>query len=189
MIKTGIFGGSFNPIHNGHIALARQILQKSDLEEIWFVVSPQNPLKTSDSLAEDEIRLMLVKAALEDENHFVASDYEFKMPRPSFMYDTLKAMRAEYPERLFTLLIGGDNWVKFQHWYRWEDILRDFRILIYPRKGAVIDKNSLSGNVKIVDTQLYDISSTEIREMIDKGEDISHLVPEAVANYYKYEED
>ena len=105
------------------------------------------------------------------------------------MYDTLKAMRAEYPERLFTLLIGGDNWVRFQHWYRWEDILRDFRILIYPRKGAVIDKNSLPGNVKIVDTQLYDISSTEIREMIDKGEDISHLVPEAVANYYKYEED
>lgn len=189
MIKTGIFGGSFNPIHNGHIALARQILEKSDLEEIWFVVSPQNPLKSADSLADDETRLMLVKAALEGEVYLVASDYEFKMPRPSYMYDTLTAMRADYPERQFTLLIGGDNWVRFHHWYRWEDILRNFRIIIYPREGSYINKDSLPNNVKIVDTQLYNISSTEIREKIRKGEDISRLVPEAVANHYKYEED
>lgn len=189
MIKTGIFGGSFNPIHNGHIALARQILEKSDLEEIWFVVSPQNPLKSADSLADDETRLMLVKSALEGEEKLTASDYEFKMPRPSYMYDTLTAMRAEYPERQFILLIGGDNWVRFHHWYRWEEILRDFRIIIYPREGSYIDKDSLPNNVKIVDTQLYNISSTEIREKISKGEDISRLVPEAVANHYKYEED
>lgn len=184
MIKTGIFGGSFNPIHFGHIALARQILDKSDLEEIWFVVSPQNPMKSADSLADDETRLKLVKAALEGEDKLVASDYEFKMPRPSYMYDTLTAMRTDYPERQFTLLIGGDNWVKFHHWYRWEDILREFRIIIYPRKGAEIDNNVLPENVEIVNTQLYDISSTEIREKISRGEDISLLVPQAVVKYY-----
>ena len=184
MIKTGIFGGSFNPIHFGHIALARQILDKSDLEEIWFVVSPQNPMKSADSLADDETRLKLVKAALGGEDKLVASDYEFKMPRPSYMYDTLTAMRTDYPERQFTLLIGGDNWVKFHHWYRWEDILREFRIIIYPRKGAEIDNNVLPENVEIVNTQLYDISSTEIREKISRGEDISLLVPQAVVKYY-----
>ena len=185
MIKSGIFGGSFNPIHNGHIALAKQILEKSDLEEIWFVVSPQNPMKSVESLADDQTRLRLVRASLEGEKGLVASDYEFNMPRPSYMYDTLTSLSADYPERQFTLLIGGDNWVRFHHWYRWEDILRNFRIIIYPRRGSDIERTTLPPNVEIVDTQLYDISSTEIREMLGKGEDISHLVPQAVANYYK----
>lgn len=186
---TGIFGGSFNPIHNGHIALARQILDKGDLDEIWFMVSPQNPLKSADTLADDNYRLTLVRAALEGETRLKACDYEFNMPRPSYTYDTLMALRRDYPDRDFTLIMGGDNWERFHRWYKWEDILRQFRIIIYPRQGAAIDTASLPANVRLVDTTLYNISSTEIREKISKGEDISRLVPEAVAKSIRYEED
>ncbi len=186
---TGIFGGSFNPIHNGHIALARQILDKGDLDEIWFMVSPQNPLKSADTLADDNYRLTLVRAALEGETRLKACDYEFNMPRPSYTYDTLMALRRDYPDRDFTLIMGGDNWERFHRWYKWEEILRQFRIIIYPRQGAAIDTASLPANVRLVDTTLYNISSTEIREKISKGEDISRLVPEAVAKSIRYEED
>ena len=185
MIPTGIFGGSFNPIHNGHISLARQILKAGGLDEIWFVVSPQNPLKSADTLADDDYRLSLVRKALEGEPSLVASDYEFHMPRPSYMYDTLMAMRRDYPDRDFVLLIGGDNWTMFNRWYRWEDILHNFRIIIYPRQGSYIDISTLPANVSLVETELYNISSTEIRDKISKGEDITHLVPEAIAKLIK----
>ena len=185
MITTGIFGGSFNPIHNGHISLARQILKAGGLDEIWFVVSPQNPLKSADTLADDDYRLSLVRKALEGEPSLVASDYEFHMPRPSYMYDTLMAMRRDYPDRDFVLLIGGDNWTMFNRWYRWEDILHNFRIIIYPRQGSDIDISTLPANVRLVETELYNISSTEIRDKISKGEDITHLVPEAIAKLIK----
>lgn len=185
MITTGIFGGSFNPIHNGHISLARQILKAGGLDEIWFVVSPQNPLKSADTLADDDYRLSLVRKALEGEPSLVASDYEFHMPRPSYMYDTLMAMRRDYPGRDFVLLIGGDNWTMFNRWYRWEDILHNFRIIIYPRQGSYIDISTLPANVRLVETELYNISSTEIRDKISKGEDITHLVPEAIAKLIK----
>lgn len=185
MITTGIFGGSFNPIHNGHISLARQILKAGGLDEIWFVVSPQNPLKSADTLADDDYRLSLVRKALEGEPSLVASDYEFHMSRPSYMYDTLMAMRRDYPDRDFVLLIGGDNWTMFNRWYRWEDILHNFRIIIYPRQGSYIDISTLPANVRLVETELYNISSTEIRDKISKGEDITHLVPEAIAKLIK----
>lgn len=186
---TGIFGGSFNPIHNGHIALARQILEKGSLDEIWFMVSPQNPLKSADTLADDNYRLKLVREALKDEQRITACDYEFHMPRPSYTYDTLMSLRKDCPDRDFVLIMGGDNWERFHRWYKWEDILRQFRIIIYPRQGAAIDPASLPANVRLVDTTLYNISSTEIREKISKGEDISRLVPEAVAKSIRYEED
>ena len=185
MNRTGAFGGSFNPIHNGHIALARQILKEGGLDEIWFVVSPHNPLKSADSLADESYRLSLVRAALEGEISLVASDYEFHTPRPSYMYDTLTSMQGDFPDREFVLIIGGDNWTRFHRWYRSEDILRNFRIIIYPRQGAQIDISSLPSNVRLVDTQLYNISSTEIRNKISKGEDITCLVPEAVAKLIK----
>ena len=185
MIPTGIFGGSFNPIHNGHISLARQILKAGGLDEIWFVVSPQNPLKSADTLADDDYRLSLVRKALEGEPSLVASDYEFHMPRPSYMYDTLMAMRRDYPDRDFVLLIGGDNWTMFNRWYRWEDILHNFRIIIYPRQGSYIDISTLPANVRLVETELYNISSTERRDKISKGEDITHLVPESIAKLIK----
>ena len=116
MINTGIFGGSFNPIHNGHIALAKHILLLAGLDEIWFVVSPQNPFKSTDSdLLADHFRLELTRLALADEPHLVANDYEFRLPKPSYMWHTLQAMSYDYPNRTFTLLIGADNWMRFSH--------------------------------------------------------------------------
>ena len=186
MKKVGIFGGSFNPIHTGHIALAKSLCEKAGLDEVWFMVSPMNPFKkTATDLLDDHLRLEMVEKALEKEPQLKACDYEFHMPRPSYMYDTLTSMQRDYPDREFVLIIGGDNWKMFHRWYRWEDILRKFRIIIYPRQGADIDISSLPSNVCLVETELYNISSTEIRNKISLGEDISSLVPEAVAKLIK----
>mgnify|MGYP003547974148 FL=1 len=116
MIKTGIYGGSFNPVHNGHIALAHELRQLAGLDEIWFVVSPQNPLKTQASLLNDRKRLDMTRRALEPYPELVASNYEFALPRPSYMWHTLQSLSARYPDREFTLIIGADNWACFDRW-------------------------------------------------------------------------
>ena len=113
MIKTGLFGGSFNPIHRGHIHLARQLLRRAHLDEVWFLVSPQNPLKQDMRLAPEEQRLEMVRIALRRFKRLSASDFEFPLPRPSYTWNTLQALSREYPDREFTLLIGGDNWERF----------------------------------------------------------------------------
>jgi nicotinate-nucleotide adenylyltransferase len=181
MIKTGIFGGSFNPIHNGHIALAKHILSLAGLDEIWFVVSPQNPFKSTDSdLLADHFRLELTRLALADEPHLVANDYEFHLPKPSYMWHTLQAMSYDYPNRTFTLLIGADNWMRFSHWYHADDIIAHYPIVIYPRQGAPIDTATLPPNVRLVDTPLYNISSTEIRRRIRTGTPVDTLLPPSI---------
>lgn len=181
MIRTGVFGGSFNPIHNGHIALALQLLKEGGLEEIWFMVSPQNPLKTRSSLLDDATRLRLVRAALEDYPQLKACDYESHMPVPSYTYDTLLSMGADFPDRELVLLMGADNWKNFHRWYRNKDIVDNYNIIIYPREGAVVDPITLPRNARLVDTPLYNISSTDIRRRIKEGQDISSLVPLQVA--------
>ena len=110
MIKTGIFGGSFNPIHNGHISLAKQLKEKAGLDEVWLMVSPQNPMKQQADLLSDEVRLQMVRLALEHETGIVASDYEMHLPKPSYTWNTLQALSRDYPDRQFMLMIGGDNW-------------------------------------------------------------------------------
>lgn len=177
MKRTGIFGGSFNPIHNGHISLARQLLDKAGLDEIWFVVSPQNPLKQRGQLLDDDKRLQMVKEALAHEPHMTASDYEFHLPRPSYMWDTLQSLSHDYPENQFTLLIGGDNWNCFDRWYHHDDIIRHYPIVIYPRDTSNIDPALLPPHVKLVNTPLYSISSTEIRQRIRNGLSIKGWVP------------
>jgi len=179
--KIGIYGGSFNPIHNGHIALARNFLEKTGLDEVWFVVSPQNPFKVNDKLLDDGQRLLMVREALQDEPGMVASDYEFHLPRPSYMWNTLQSMSRDYPGYEFTLLIGGDNWTRFSQWYHSDDILRTYRIAIYPRRGDTIDSTTLPANVFLLDTGLIDVSSTEIRRRISQGLSIDSLVPPSVA--------
>lgn len=182
--RTGIFGGSFNPIHNGHIALARQILERYGLHEIWFVVSPQNPLKSESTLLPDVQRLEMVRAALRDEVGMEASDYEFALPRPSYTWDTLCAMRRDFPDREFVLLIGGDNWERFRRWYHHDDIAANYDIIVYPRKGSALDVSNLPPRVSIADTPLLDISSTEIRRRIAAGESIDGMVPDAVKEFF-----
>lgn len=176
-IRTGLYGGSFNPIHNGHIAIARQMIEKVGLNEVWFMVSPQNPLKERNTLLDDAKRLEMARKALEGQPRLKACDYEFALPRPSYTWHTLQALWRDYPDREFILMIGADNWAHFGRWYHADDIMRTCNILIYPRRGYDVDTLSLPARAQLVDTGLYDVSSTEIRQLIKEGRDISRLVP------------
>ena len=122
-IKTGIYGGSFNPIHNGHIAIARKMIELAGLDEVWLMVSPQNPLKHSADLLDEQLRLDMTRIALEPYPQLKACDYGFHLPRPSYMWHTLQSLANDYPEREFTLLIGADNWAVFDRWYHADDII------------------------------------------------------------------
>ena len=179
MIRTGIFGGSFNPIHNGHISLARQLREKAGLDEVWLMVSPQNPLKAQADLLDDQIRMEMARLAVEGETGIIASDYEMHLPKPSYTWNTLEALKRDYPDREFVLMIGGDNWQLFDKWYRADDIRNQYQIIVYPRRGC-------EGGIDELD--LIDISSTEIRDCIKAGKTIDHLVPKAVAEYIKEHE-
>lgn len=179
--KIGIFGGSFNPIHVGHIALAKSLREQAGLDEVWFMVSPQNPFKTqATDLLADDLRLMLVREALKDEPFLKACDYEFHLPKPSYTWHTLQAMSKDYPDVAFTLLIGGDNWAAFDKWYHYEDILKRYSIVVYPRQGCSINTQHLPANVKVVNTPLLNISSTEIRTLIAEGKSVHGLVPQNI---------
>lgn len=181
MTKIGIFGGSFNPIHNGHIALARQLCQLAGLDEVWLMVTPQNPLKQSATdLLDDQLRYQMARLALYGEPRVKASNYEFHLPKPSYTWNTLQHLGQDFPACAFTLLIGGDNWELFPRWYRAADILSHYPVVVYPRRGSTIDRSSLPQNVTVVDTPLLDVSSTDIRRRIRSGHPIDHLVPQHI---------
>ena len=185
--SIGLFGGSFNPIHIGHISLAKQLKQLAELDEIWFMVSPQNPLKESSDLLDEKLRFEMTEAALLGEEGLKACDYEFHMPRPSYTWNTLQRLREDFPNDTFILLIGGDNWQNFSRWYHADDILKHHQLVVYPRRGSTIAE--VPQNVKVVNTELLDISSTEIRQRVKAGKSIAGMVPTAieplVAHYYK----
>ena len=179
MMKVGVFGGSFNPIHNGHVALAQAMLQQCGLDEVWLMVSPQNPLKQQADLLDDERRLEMARKALEGVEGVVASDYEFHLPKPSYTWTTLQRLSEDFPENEFFLLIGGDNWSHFNRWYRAEDILAHYPVVVYPRKGETITH---TGVQVLENVPLLDVSSTEIRRRVKEGADIAGLVPAAIIN-------
>jgi nicotinate-nucleotide adenylyltransferase len=181
MLRTGLFGGSFNPIHNGHVAIARHLLLSAGLDEVWFMVSPQNPLKDRSCLLNDEKRLQLVQLALEGEPHMKACGYEFALPRPSYTWNTLCHLAIDYPDRDFMLLIGGDNFQHFGLWRNAKEIMEGYKIVVYPRADAPIDTDNLPRGVTVVDTPLLNISSTMVREMVRQGKSIDGLVPPKVA--------
>lgn len=168
--RIGIFGGSFNPIHCGHITLAKIVLERTDLDEIWLMVSPQNPLKKEEELLDDQLRFELAQKALKNVEGIKASDYEFHLPKPSYTWNTLKSLSRDFPDCTFTLLIGGDNWARFERWYHWKDILRQYDVLVYPRGGY-------GGNFE---APLLPVSSTEIREMVRWGKALDYLVPDEI---------
>ena len=166
-----IFGGSFNPIHSGHIALAQAVLRQCQLDEVWLMVSPQNPLKRNDSdLLDDSLRFEMAQKALEGVEGVKACDYEFHLPKPSYTWNTLQHLSADYPDREFVLIIGGDNWAHFQRWRHWQDILWHHRVIAYPRDQYL----------GTIDVPLLDVSSTEIRERVRQGQSIDGLVPEII---------
>ena len=173
MKRIAIFGGSFNPIHNGHIALAQAVLRQCALDEVWLMVSPQNPLKQHDSdLLDDDLRLHMAQKALEGIDGIKACDYEFHLPKPSYTWNTLQHLSKDYTDYTFILLIGGDNWAHFERWRRWQDILWHHDVIVYPR-------NNHPGTI---DVPLLDISSTDIRRRIKAGESIKGMVPESIVN-------
>lgn len=164
MIRTGIYGGSFNPIHNGHIGLVRLILQQGLVDEVWLVVSPQNPFKVDAALLDERERLHLTRLAVEDEPGIEVSDVEFSLPRPSFMSVTLRTLSLRHPEHQFSLIIGADNWERFSQWHEADWILAHYPLIVFPRPGYTLDE--MPPDVRKADTPLFDISSTEIRSRI-----------------------
>ena len=170
-MKIGIYGGSFNPVHFGHVGLAKWVIENTDLDELWLLVTPNNPLKKADTLAPEQQRLAAVREAIKDVPHVIASDFEFSLPRPSYTANTLRALQVAHPEHSFTLVIGEDNWAIFTQWREYEYILSNFRIFVYPRRGVSIINHQSSifkfSNYKEIrflsEAPYYDISSTEIR--------------------------
>ena len=170
-MRIGIYGGSFNPVHFGHVGLAKWVIEHTDLDELWLLVSPNNPLKSADSLAPEQERLAAVREAIKDIKGLKASDFEFSLPRPSYTANTLRALQKAYPEHEFTLVIGEDNIAIFNQWKEYEYILENFRIFVYPRHLTA--KRSFSETVFqakpvkelrfLSDAPLFDISSTAIR--------------------------
>lgn len=169
-MRVGLFGGSFNPIHTGHIRLGEWICKHGHVDELWFLVSPLNPFKQGDtSLLADEARLQLARIAVEGRPHLCVSDFEMHLPRPSYMVKTLEELRKTHPQIEFVLVIGADNWQRFPQWKDSEKILRHHSVLVYPRPGYDIDSTTLPLNVKLINSPLFDISSTEIRQAIRSG--------------------
>ena len=166
-MQIGIYGGSFNPVHFGHVGLAKWVIENTDLDELWFLVSPNNPLKPAGLLAPEDERLAAVQDAIKDIRGLVASDFEFSLPRPSYTANTLRALQQAFPQHAFTLLIGEDNLAIFDQWREYEYILHSFRIFVYPRKGAKVDCPSpfihAPNIVFLKDAPYFDISSTQIR--------------------------
>lgn len=163
-IRTGFFGGSFNPIHEGHLGLANYVRDNGFVDEVWFVVSPQNPLKATADPEDAQERLLAVRKTLKGHPHLIASDIEFSLPVPSYTVDTLRHAQSEYPDREFVLIIGGDNLDVFKKWKDYKYLLKNHDILVYPRTGAL---NKVPGEwkrVTLLDAPYMDISSTNIRE-------------------------
>ena len=180
-VKTVIFGGSFDPIHVGHISLATEVVKTGLANEVWFMVSPQNPHKEQCNLSDENVRLQMVEAAIEGDGHFKACDFEFNLPRPSYTINTLSALEESFPDRKFILLMGADNWEKFDRWYKHDEILARYGIIVYPRGNSDIPE--LPFGVTWLSAELHDISSTQIRGLVADGKTISGLVPAAVEDF------
>ncbi len=180
-MKVGLFFGSFNPIHTGHLIIANLAQSTTDLQEVWFVVSPQNPFKKSSNLLHEFDRLDLVRAAIEDDYHFKASDVEFHMNKPSYTIDTLTVLAEKYPRHEFSLIIGEDNLEGFPKWKNAERILEYYRLIVYPRPGSKKEAPLLSHpKVLFMEAPEMDISATLIRSLIRSGHSIKYLVPDRV---------
>lgn len=183
MKRTALFFGSFNPIHVGHLIIANTMLQQEGVDELWFVVSPQNPLKERTTLLADHHRMQMVRRAIEDNYKMQACDIEMHLPLPSYTAVTLAALGEKYPEREFCLVMGSDNLATFERWRNYEYILEHYRLLVYPRPGTQRCKLSTHPHVTMVDVPMMDISSSYIRQQIAARKDVRYLLTEPVHKY------
>lgn len=177
-MKIGLYFGSFNPIHTGHLIIANHIINLGALDQVWFIVSPQNPLKPSHGLLNEYQRLHLVRIAIDGEIKLRASDIEFHLPRPSYTIDTLTHLAEKYPQHQFTIIMGSDSIQNISKWKNHEILLRDYEILVYRRPG--FEPPQLNERVTVLDAPLLQISATHIRELVKSGKSIRYLVPDVV---------
>ena len=185
-MNIGIFSGSFNPIHIGHLILANYITEFTALDEVWLLVSPQNPWKEEDELLDENIRLDMTRLAVEKYPKLKVSDFEFSLPRPSYTVNTLDALQKKYPEHEFTLIIGADNWSAFENWKNYDEIVENYKLKIYPRLGYRISVPAKQKkNVEALDSPIIEMSSTFIREGISAGKDMKAFLPCEVYEYIK----
>ena len=181
-MKIGLFFGSFNPIHNGHLIIANYICETTDLDKVWLVVSPQNPLKLKDTLLKEYDRLHLINLAIDNNKNLKASSIEFKLPRPSYTIDTLTHLKEKYPQHTFVLIMGSDNLVTLHKWKNYELLLKNYEIMVYRRRG--FEENPYPQHrVSILDFPYLDISATFIRDNIRKGVSMQFFLPEKVWDY------
>ena len=183
--KIGIYSGSFNPVHIGHLALANYLCEFEGVDEVWFLVTPHNPLKEQGELMDDELRLRLVQLAVEGYPRFRASDFEFHLPRPSYSIHTLEALRRSYSDTEFTLIIGSDNWLCFDRWFEAMRIVSEFGLLIYPRPGFEVDETMLPPHVRMVHAPCIEVSSTFVRQALRQGKDVRFFLPAKVYDEVK----
>ncbi|HPT13144.1 MAG TPA: nicotinate (nicotinamide) nucleotide adenylyltransferase [Bacteroidales bacterium] len=183
--KTGLFFGSFNPVHLGHLMIANYMYEYSDIEELWFVVSPHNPLKERASLLSDHHRLEMVNLAIGDDLRFRSSDIEFRLAKPSYTIDTLTYLQEKFPGREFILISGTDIFPTFHKWKNWEALLQFYKLYVYPRPGSQDHELTRHPSIKMFDAPQVEISSSFIRQAISEGRNVSHFVPEKVWKYLK----
>ena len=190
-MNVGLYFGSFNPIHVGHLIIASYIVQNTSLEQVWFVISPQNPLKKSNSLLNEYHRLYLVQVSIEDEPSLKASDIEFRLPRPSYTINTVTYLQEKFPSHQFSIIMGSDSYENLPAWKIYEQLLKNFPIIVYERPGFQPQKKYEHSQVAFLKAPLLEISSTYIRKIIKEGKSIRYLVPEKVrleieqSGYYK----
>ena len=180
-VRTALLGGTFNPLHNGHLAIAKSVLEQDLADEVWLLVTPCNPWKVNQEMIDDRVRYQMAAQAVKNIKGIKASDYEFSLPQPSYTANTLRHLSADYPDRQFILTIGADNWVKFNEWKDYQFIRANYPIIVYPRKDCNI--NESTDGAALLNCPLIDISSTDIRNLVNKGESIKDLVPESVARF------
>ena len=180
-VEVAIFGGSFDPIHNGHLALAGEVLARGLAREVWFMVTPQNPHKQDSALSDEQLRLRMVQLAVEGKHGMKACDFEFALPRPSYTLHTLNALVQAFPDKRFSLLIGADNWEKFDRWYKGDEIISRHNVIVYPR--GIETEPPLPQGVLWLPATLYDVSSTMVRAAVRDGKDVTDFVPQPVARF------
>lgn len=183
-LKVGLYFGSYNPIHIGHLAIANYMVEYTDIDQLWFVVSPQNPLKKKNNLLDDYQRLELVELAVNDDDRFRASNIEFRLPKPSYTVDTLAYLKDQHPNYHFKILMGSDNLENFHKWKNYETIIEDYGIIVYPRPGFDPQKVQVEKNITVAEkAPLMEISSSFIRKAIKEGKDVRHFLPQKSWEY------